>query len=68
MKHEQQWCVFFQVELKSILNVHGKTDAEAEVPILWPPDAKSQLIVKDPDTGKDWGQEEKRAAEGEVVR
>ena len=36
----------------------GRTDAEAEVP-LWPPDAKSQLIGKDPDAGKDWGQEEK---------
>ena len=37
----------------------GKTDAEAEAPILWLPDAKSQLIGKDPDSGKDWGQEEK---------
>ena len=34
----------------------GKTDAEAEAPILWPPDAKSQFIGKDPDAGKDWGQ------------
>ena len=37
----------------------GRTDAEAEAPILWPPDAKSQLIGKDPDAGKDWGQVEK---------
>ena len=37
----------------------GGTDAEAEVPILWPPDAKSWLICKDPDVGKDWRQEEK---------
>ena len=37
----------------------GKTDAEAETPILWPPDAKSWLIGKDPDAGKDWGQKEK---------
>ena len=37
----------------------GRTDAEAEAPILWPPDAKSQLIRKDPDAGKDWRQEEK---------
>ena len=37
----------------------GMTDAEAEAPILWPPDAKSQLIRKDPDAGKDWRQEEK---------
>ena len=37
----------------------GSTDAEAEAPILWPPDAKSWFIRKDPDTGKDWRQEEK---------
>ena len=37
----------------------GRTDVEAETPILWPPDVKSQLIGKDPDAGKDWGQEEK---------
>ena len=37
----------------------GRTDVEAETPICWPPDAKSWLIWKDPDTGKDWGQEEK---------
>ena len=37
----------------------GKTDAEAEAPILRPPDVKSWLIVKDPDAGKDWGQEKK---------
>ena len=43
------------------------TDAEAEAPILWPPDAKSQLIGKDPDAGKDLGQEEKGATEDERV-
>ena len=43
----------------------GRTDAEAEAPILWPPDAKSQLTGKDPDAGKDWGQEEKGVTEGE---
>ena len=37
----------------------GRTDFEAEAPILWPPDAKSQLTGKDPDARKDWGQEEK---------
>ena len=37
----------------------GRTDAEAETPILWPPDAKNRLIRKDPDSGKYWGQEEK---------
>ena len=46
----------------------GRTDPEAEVPILWPPDAKSQLIGKDSDAGKDWGQEEKWATEDEIVR
>ena len=46
----------------------GKTDAEAEAPILWLPDAKSQLTGKDPDAGKDWRQEEKRVTEDEMVR
>ena len=45
----------------------GRTGAEDEAPILWPPDAKSRLIRKDPDAGKDWGQEEKRATEDEMV-
>ena len=44
-----------------------KSDAEAEGPIFWPPDVKSQLIGKDPDV-KDWKQKEKRAAEDEMVR
>ena len=39
--------------------IFGRTDAEAEVPIFWPPDVKNWLIGKDPDAGKDWGQEEK---------
>ena len=42
-------------------------EAEAEAPIPWPPDAKSQFIGKDPDAGKDWGQEEKGMAEDEMV-
>ena len=45
----------------------GRTDAEAETPILWPPDAKSLLTGKDPDAGKDWRQEEKRKTEDEMV-
>ena len=45
----------------------GRTDAEAETPILWPADVKSRRIRKDPDAGKDWRQKEK-AAEGEMVR
>ena len=49
--------------------IHNKlmTDVEAETPILWPPDAKSWLIGKDSDAGKDWGQEEKGMAEDEMV-
>ena len=45
----------------------GRTHAEAEAPILWPADAKSQLTGKDSDAGKDWGQEEKEAAEDEMA-
>ena len=45
----------------------GRTDAEAETPILWPPDAKNWLIVKDPDAGKDWRQEEKGTTEDEMA-
>ena len=44
-----------------------RSNAEAETPILRPRDAKSRLIVKDPDAGKDWGQEEKRVADNEMV-
>ena len=45
----------------------GRTDAEAEAPILWPPDAKSWLTGKAPNAGKDWGQEVKGATEDEMV-
>ena len=45
----------------------GRTDAEAETPILWPPDTKSWLIGKDPDAGRDWGQEEKGMTEDEMA-
>ena len=45
----------------------GWTDAKAEAPILWPPNVKSWLIGKDPDAGKDWGQEEKGMTEDEMV-
>ena len=54
-KGNQSWIFF------------GKTDAEAETPILWPPDVKSWLIWKDPDAGKDWGQEENGMTEDEMV-
>ena len=45
----------------------GRTDAEAETPVLWPPDEKRWLIRKDPDAGKDWIWEEKRMTEDEMV-
>ena len=54
-KGDQSW-VFF-----------GRTDAEAETPILWPPHAKSWLIGKDSDVGRNWGQEEKGTAEDEMA-
>ena len=45
----------------------GRTDDEAETPILWPPHAKGQLIGKDPNAGKNWGQEEKGTTEDEMA-
>ena len=65
------------LDCKEIQPVHPKgdqswvfiprTDVEAEIPVLWPPDVKSWLIWKDPDAGKDWGQEEKGTTEDETV-
>ena len=54
-KGDQSW-VFF-----------GRTDAEAETPVLWPPHAKCWLIGKDSDAGRDWGQEEKGTTEDEMA-
>ena len=54
-KGDQPW-VFF-----------GRTDAKAETPVLWPPDAKSWLIGKDSDAGRDWAQEEKGTTEDEMA-
>ena len=45
----------------------GRTDTEAETPVLWPPDVKSWLIGKDPDAGKGWGQEKKGITEDEMI-
>ena len=54
--------------LNGLINISiGRIDAKAEAPILWPPDAKSRLIGKDPDAGKDWRQEEKGVTEDEMV-
>ena len=77
------WSVVLEKTLKSSLDckeiqpVHskgdqswvftGRTDAEAETPILWPHDVKSWLISKDLDAGKDWGQAEKGTTEDEMV-
>ena len=65
------------LECKEIQPVHpkenqswiftGRTDAEAETPVLWPPDANNWLIGKDPDAGKDWRWEEKGMKEDEMV-
>ena len=46
---------------------NGRTDAKAEIPVLWPPYAKNLLIGKDPDAGRDWGQEEKWTTEDEMA-
>ena len=77
------WTVVLEKTLKSPLNSKeikpinpkrnqhwifiGRTVAQAEVPILWPPDVNSWLTGKDPDTGKDWGQEEKWETEDGMV-
>ena len=74
------WCwkrILSLLDSKEIQPVHpkgnqswifiGRTDAEAETPILWPPDAKTWLIWKDPDAGRDWGHEEKGTTEDEMV-
>ena len=49
------------------MNIHWRTDAKVEVPILWPPNVKNWLIGKDPDSGKDWGQEERGVTKDEMV-
>ena len=77
------WTVVLQKTLQSLLDckeiqpVHpkgdqswvfiGRTDAEAETPVLWPPHGKSWLIGKDPDARRDWGQEEKGTTEDEMA-
>ena len=80
-KAEHQRCIWTVVlvktlespldtEIKSVNpkgNQSWRTDAEAETPILFPPDVKNWLTGKDPDAGKDWGQEEKGTTEDEMV-
>ena len=72
----KNWC-FWTVVWRRLLRVPwtarrsnvfiGRTDVEAETPMLWLPDSKNWLIRKDPDVGKDWRQEEKGMTENEVV-
>ena len=52
---------------RSALGFHGRNDAKAEAPVLWPPHVKSWLIGKDSDAGRDWGQEEKGMTEDEMA-
>ena len=74
------WCwrkVLSPLDSKEIQPVHpkgaqswvfiGRTDVEAETPILWPPDEKNWFIRRDPDVGKDWKWEEKGTTEGEMA-
>ena len=73
------WCwrrLLSPLDCKEIQPVHskdqpcdffGRNDAKAEAPVLWPPDAKSWLIGKDSDAGRDWGQEEKGTTEDEMA-
>ena len=74
------WCwrrLESPLDCKEIIPVHpkgnqswifiGRTDTEAEAPVLWPPDGKNWLIGKDPDSGKDWRQKEKGSTEDEMV-
>ena len=70
-------CCWRRLDCKGIQPVHskgdqswvffGRNDAKAETPILWPPHAKSWLIGKDPDAGRDWGQEEKGTTKDEMA-
>ena len=77
------WTVVLKKTLESLLDfkeiqpVHpkdqscvfiGRTDAEAEAPVLWPPNVKNWLIGKDPDAGRDWGKEEKGTTENEMIQ
>ena len=81
-KAECFWTVVLQETLESPLDCKeiepahpedqswmfiGRVDAEAETPVLWPPHAKSWLIGKDPEAGRDWGQEEKGMTEDEMA-
>ena len=82
-KHWCFWAVVLEKTLESLLDCKeiqpvypkgnqswifiGRTDAEAETPVLWPPDVKNWLTGKDPDIGKDWRREEKETTEDEMI-
>ena len=59
--------VALQKQMVSHLDCIGRTDADANTPVLWPADENSWLIGKDPDARKDWRQKEKRAAENQII-
>ena len=61
------WSLTYRILSITLLVCEMSVDAEAETPILWPPDAKNWLTGEDPDAGKDWEQEEKGMTEDEVV-
>ena len=67
MKQSPCFICIYEIFSKLRAYYSYKTDAEAEAPIPWPPDVKSQLTGKDPDAGKDGGQEEKETTEDEMV-
>ena len=66
IKSFELWCWRRLLRVESWVCT-GRTDDEAETPIVWPPDAKNWLIWKDPDAGKDWRQEEKGTTEDEMI-
>ena len=67
MKWDPLYCDTRWNNCLTLGQVMGRTDAEAQTPILWPPDVKNWLTRKDPDAGKDWRWDEKRMTEDETV-
>ena len=61
------WLKYFRNSVVFSLYAYSRNDARAETPVLWPPHAKSWLIGKDSDAGRDWGQEEKGTTEDEMA-
>ena len=63
-----QQILFNSIYQNIVILFIGRTDVETKAPILWPPGAKSQLIGKDPEAGKDWRQKKKAMVEDTMVR